>query len=79
MEKLYDWFDENREHIIKDNHGKIVLIHDNSVAGYYDDAGDDALNAAYDKGFVDGEYIIQECITRAEELSYNLYGMIEYV
>lgn len=73
MLELYNWFDANRDEIIKEHHGKIALIHENSVAGYFDNYTD-ALEYAKKTGFVPEEYSVQDCVTEAEELEMNFLG-----
>jgi hypothetical protein len=62
LKELYKWFDENRNSIINDHQNECVLLKDNSVIGYYPD-DESALSAAEEKGFIMGEFLIQDCIT----------------
>lgn len=70
--ELYEWFDTNREKIIKGHHGKIALIHNNSVEGYFDSFSD-ALDVAESAGLEDESYVVQECITIDEELAQSVF------
>jgi len=68
---LYKWFDENRDAIIANHLNECVLLKDNTVVGYYPNT-ETALLAAQKKGFVMGEFLIQDCITNEEEtIIYN--------
>jgi hypothetical protein len=69
LDALYDWFNENREWIIEGHRNEEVLIHRNSVIGYYADMVT-ALQAAKGKGFEIGDFLIQECNTREEDTMY---------
>jgi hypothetical protein len=72
LDDLYKWFDENRDPIITNHLNECVLLKDRSVIGYYPNT-DAALSAAEKKGFIIGEFLIQDCITDEEEimLYYN--------
>ena len=72
LDELYKWFDENREAIIANHHNESVLLKDKAVIGYYPD-NDSALADAEKKGFIIGEFLIQDCISNEEEimLFYN--------
>ena len=68
---LYKWFDENRDTIIANHLNECVLLKNNTVVGYYPNT-ETALSAAQKKGFVMGEFLIQDCITNEEEtIIYN--------
>jgi hypothetical protein len=69
LDALYRWFDENRDHIITGHTGECVLLKDRSVAGYYPDT-DAALSFAEKAGFIIGEFLIQDCITREEDVMH---------
>lgn len=75
MLDLYNWFDAHRNEIIKNQHGKIVLIHENSVAGYFD-SNTDALEYAKKAGFVDEEFALQDCVTAEEESEMYFIGQL---
>lgn len=67
---LYNWFDIERDNLIKGHNRKWVLIADNSALGYYDDQAD-AVCDAQKKGLKIGNYLVQYCIPREEE--YNMF------
>jgi hypothetical protein len=69
LDALYDWFNENREYIIDGHRGERVLLMDKSVIGYYPDVVA-ALEAANNKGFQMGDFLIQKCHTREEGMLY---------
>jgi hypothetical protein len=69
LEALYNWFNENREHIIEEHQGEEVLLKDKRVIGYYPDVVA-ALEAANSKGFQMGDFLIQTCQTREEGMLY---------
>jgi hypothetical protein len=69
LDALYDWFNENREHIINGHQGERVLLKDKSVIGYYADVVT-ALEAANGNGFQMGDFLIQKCHDREEDIAY---------
>jgi len=71
LDDLYKWFDENRESIIADHLNESVLLKDNSVIGYYNDT-ETALNAAEEKGYIVGEFLVQHCVTEEDEMALFL-------
>lgn len=75
MLELYNWFDSNRDEIIKEHHGKIALIHENSVAGYFDN-NTDALEYARNAGFIDEEFSLQDCVSAEEESEMYFVGWL---
>ena len=66
LDNLYKWFDENRASIIAAHINECVLLKDNSVIGYYPNT-EAALNDAEERGYVVGEFLIQNCITEEDE------------
>jgi hypothetical protein len=64
---LYQWFNENRTGIINGHLEECVLIKDNAVIGYYPNT-DAALAAAQKTGFSMGSFLIQDCITKDEDV-----------
>lgn len=77
MEKLYDWFCENREDIIKGHRGEQVLIKDNAVIGYFPDEPS-ALKSAFEKGFHIGEFIVQDCYTEDEDTMFYFNQAVSF-
>ena len=69
LTSLYNWFDINRGEIIKGHEGERVLLSNNSVLGYYPNK-EDALVAAKSKGLRLGEFLIQKCVSKQEEMVY---------
>jgi len=79
LDDLYKWFDENRETIITNHHNESVLLKDKTVIGYYPD-NDTALADAEKRGFVMGEFLVQDCISDEEEimLFYNFNQVLSF-
>lgn len=69
LDKLYEWFKDNRGWIIREHKGQNVLLKDNAVIGYYNDM-ENALLDAERKGFHVGEFLVQRCITEQEDCMY---------
>ena len=69
LNDLYKWFDENRGNIIQGHEGKHVLLKNNAVVSYFPD-DDKALEYARKSGFVMGDFLIQECVSKDEESMY---------
>ena len=67
LDSLYSWFDENRESIIEQHQNEQVLLKDFAVVGYYPDLNS-ALIDAKKKGFVLGDFLIQDCISKEEDV-----------
>jgi hypothetical protein len=66
---LYKWFDTNRDTIIKNHAGDLVLLKDSAVIGYFSN-DKTALEHAKKAGFIMGDFLIQECIPKDEECMY---------
>ena len=74
LKRLYKWFDENRNNIIKNNIGDYVLIHNNSIVGYYKDHTQ-ALSAANSKKLKVNTFLVQKCVPENEEvINFFSYG-----
>jgi hypothetical protein len=69
LDDLYKWFDDNRDKIMKGHEGQYVLLKENTVISYFQD-NNKALEYARESGFVMGEFLIQECISKDEECMY---------
>jgi len=63
---LYDWFDLNRDTLIKEHTGEWVLVTDNGNLGYFKEQKA-AAKYAKGKGFKVGEFLVQYCIPREQE------------
>ncbi|MCR4712828.1 MAG: hypothetical protein K5751_00445 [Treponemataceae bacterium] len=63
---LYDWFDLNRDSLIKDHMGELVLVAGNENLGYFKEQ---KLAAKYakQKGLKVREFLAQYCIPREQE------------
>jgi hypothetical protein len=72
LRALYKWFDENRDRIIAGHTGECVLLKDNSVVDYYPDI-EAAMSGVRKHGFIQGEFLIQDCKTGEEDrlIYYN--------
>lgn len=62
------FFKERQEEFAKTHHGQFVLVHDQTVAGFYRSELD-AYMAAEEKKFMSGSYLIRQCIKPDEETS----------
>lgn len=63
LKKLYQWFDDNRDKIIEGHTGEYVLIHNNSVIGYYNTMLDAAISAK-SKKLPENSFLIQNCLSK---------------
>jgi hypothetical protein len=62
----YAWFDANRDTVMNGHHGELAAIRDHKVWGYFTKLVDaDAF--MHDKGFADGDFAVQVCLTQKEE------------
>ena len=79
LKSLYDWFDIQRDDIIKGHENERVLISDNKVLGYFADEKS-AVAAALAQGYEVGNFLVQRCITEEEELQmfYNVNLAVGY-
>ncbi|MCL2809114.1 MAG: hypothetical protein FWD24_03485 [Treponema sp.] len=79
LDDLYKWFDDNRDTIINNHFNECVLLKDKSVIGYYPNTKA-ALSDAQKKGFLMGEFLIQDCIPDEEEvmLYYNFNQAVSF-
>jgi hypothetical protein len=59
------YFEINRMTLAKENHGKFVLIHDESIAGFYKSELD-AYTVAK-QNYEAGSFLIRKCLTPEEE------------
>lgn len=73
LESIYNWFDLNRENLIKGHEGERVLIGDRKFLGYFSDQ-DSAVEYAKSIGLKLGEFLVQRCITQEDEMNmlYNV-------
>jgi len=80
LRTLYNWFDIQRDYIIKGHEKEWVLISDYEVLGYFSTLND---GVAYAKkiGLKVGNFLVQMCITSDEELRaiYNADIQFEIV
>ena len=79
LQSLYDWFDIQRDEIIKGHENERVLISNNKVLGYFPDEKT-AVASALSKGLKVGTFLIQRCITEDAELQmfYNVNLAVGY-
>lgn len=61
LNKLYQWFQDNRAEIIRGHENQQVLIKDNEVVGYYPTEEAALLDVAK-RNIQMGDFLIQECI-----------------
>jgi len=78
LDDLYNWFDENRDTIIKGHEGDRVLLKNNKVISYFSEDAQ-ALEYAQKNGFSIGEFLIQECISKDEESMYYYNEAVSFV
>jgi hypothetical protein len=69
LNALYQWFDANRDAIIQNHSGECVLLKDNAVTSYFPDEKT-ALEYAKKAGFIMGDFLIQDCISKDDECMY---------
>ena len=67
---MYDWFDLNRDSIIKDHDGEWVLVAGNENLGYFNEQKE-ATRYAKQKGLKVGDFLAQYCIPR--EMENNMF------
>jgi hypothetical protein len=77
LDALYDWFNENRDQIIDGHQGYRVLLKDKRVIGYYPDVVT-ALEATNSKGFQMGDFLIQKCHSREEDIAYYYNEVVTF-
>ncbi|MCY4259265.1 MAG: hypothetical protein OXC91_03250 [Rhodobacteraceae bacterium] len=65
LDQLLDYFKENQEDFARDHYGKYVVIHNQSVEGFYDNQLD-AFTEAKER-FRPGDFLIRQCIRPDEE------------
>ncbi|MDR1509744.1 MAG: hypothetical protein LBS53_08900 [Synergistaceae bacterium] len=63
-EKNYEWFKKNLPELMKNHHGKYLIIHEERDKGAYE-TFESALNDAL-KIAVPGEFLIQRCVGEEE-------------
>jgi hypothetical protein len=69
FEKNYNYFESIRNELVKSNHGKVVLISDEKEQGFFENEIE-ACNAGEEKFGQKGDFIIQNCLTKEEDISY---------
>ncbi len=67
---LYNWFDIERNDLIKNHEGEWVLVANNKALGYFADQSEAVLNAEKN-GLKIGEFLVQYCIPCEQE--YNMF------
>lgn len=73
LQSLYDWFDINRDSLIKNHENERVLISDNKSLGYFPNERS-AVNYAKQQGLKLGSFLVQRCIPaeKEEQMFYNV-------
>ena len=66
---LYNWFDIECDELIQGHEGERVLVSDNTALGYFPDE-DSAVAFARKKELKVGNFLVQRCITREQEICY---------
>ena len=67
LKSLYSWFDIKRDEIIEGHRNERVLISDNEILGYYPEEKT-AVEDAKKQGLELGNFLVQRCISKEEEL-----------
>ena len=68
LKSLYMWFDIKRDEIITGHEKERVLISENKVLGYFP-TEKDAVENAKKLGLKLGNFLVQRCITQADEMN----------
>lgn len=71
MKEDYEWFEANRDSIISNHHGQVVVIQNKQVIGYFQDAPAAVEGMKPQKI---GTYIVQRCLTEQEDMSTYYTG-----
>lgn len=79
LQSLYDWFDINRDSLIKNHENERILIFDNKNLGYFSNELS-AVNYAKQKGLKLGSFLVQRCISaeKEEQMFYNVNLAVSY-
>ena len=65
LEKPTAFFEQHRDEFAENNHGKIVVIHETEVAGFFENERE-AYLFAIDK-FEEGSFLLRRCLKTNEE------------
>ncbi len=65
LDKPTAFFEQHREEFVKNHHGKIVVIHDTEVAGYFESEREAYLFAI--EKFEEGSFLLRRCLKANEE------------
>ena len=69
LARNYDWFDKNREAIIKGHHSQYVLIKDEAVVNYFN-SEQEGIKYVNDNKIPFGTFALQQCLTQQEETGF---------
>lgn len=75
--KNYNYFDSNREDIIKDHKHEYALIHDEKLKGYFPSV-EKAIEFVRANKIEFGTFAVQECLTEAEETGYYANWAVKF-
>jgi hypothetical protein len=70
LEKEFEFFMDNQESLTSEHNGKVLVLHDRSVVGVFDDKLSAYLDAK--ERFAPGTFMIQECIPGPEAYTLGI-------
>lgn len=69
------YFQEHQKQFAEEHHGSFVLIHQQSVLGFYPSGGD-AYSEAQRRGLSSGTFLIRECVWPEEETTAIFHSRV---
>ena len=66
LDQEVSWFERKRNELSTEHHGKLALVYNGNVHGFFDTPLD-AYNEAIRKEFRPGDFLIQKCVRKEEE------------
>lgn len=77
LTRNYEWFDKNREQIIKGHHSQYVLIQNEKVIAYFDSV-QDGIKYVNDNNIEFGRFALQKCLSSQEETGYYANWAVKF-
>ncbi|MCY4151795.1 MAG: hypothetical protein OXE94_06110 [Aestuariivita sp.] len=74
FDQLTQYFRDHQENFARDHYREYVIIHNQSVAGFYDDQLEAYLEAK--EKFQPGEFLIRQCIKPEEEKTVVFHSRV---
>ena len=74
LEQSLNYFEEHRDAFAKDHHGHFVLIHKDSVAGFFENELEGYYKGKEDFGL--GEFLLKRCIREDEEVEIRFRSRV---